>query len=390
MSSSYRETKQFLEQHTRVIELADETGARVAVCPEWVGRVMTSTCGGDDGPSFGFVNREFIESGKNDPKFNNYGGEERLWLSPEGGQFSLWFKPGQQQTFDNWLTPPALNEGAWTVAPDTGRHVCRMKTRMRLQNASATQFDVDVAREVRLLGTGLLSELFGDLAADTFARGGADTVAYETVNRIDNRGGTFREATGMLSIWILGMFNASPQTVVVVPYRGGDVDAFGPVVKSDYFGDVPAERLRVLPEAVLFAADGKHRAKIGTSRRRARNVLGSIDFQSGVLTLVHFTMPDDTAEHRYMNNMWELPLAEPYRGDVANAYNDGPNESGQQLGAFYEIESLSPATALHAGESLEHRHRTIHVRADAETLAVLAREILGVDLALVRKRMLPD
>ncbi len=80
---SYRETKKFLQQHTRVVELADETGGRVAVCPQWVGRVMTSTCGGDHGPSFGFVNREFIESGRNDPKFNNYGGEERLWLSPE-------------------------------------------------------------------------------------------------------------------------------------------------------------------------------------------------------------------------------------------------------------------------------------------------------------------
>ena len=66
----------------------------MAVCPEWQGRVMTSTCGGLDGPSFGFVNREFIEAGKLDPHFNNYGGEDRLWLSPEGGQFSLWFKPG--------------------------------------------------------------------------------------------------------------------------------------------------------------------------------------------------------------------------------------------------------------------------------------------------------
>ena len=32
---------------------------------------MTSTCGGDDGPSFGFVNRDYIKDGKIDLHFNN-------------------------------------------------------------------------------------------------------------------------------------------------------------------------------------------------------------------------------------------------------------------------------------------------------------------------------
>ena len=43
---SYREAKEFLDQHTGVVELSDGGGARVAVCPGWQGRVMTSTCGG--------------------------------------------------------------------------------------------------------------------------------------------------------------------------------------------------------------------------------------------------------------------------------------------------------------------------------------------------------
>ena len=75
--------------------MTDDAGARVAIAPEWQGRVMTSTCAGLEGPSFGFVNRDFIEAGKTDPHFNNYGAEDRLWLSPEGGQFSLLFKPGE-------------------------------------------------------------------------------------------------------------------------------------------------------------------------------------------------------------------------------------------------------------------------------------------------------
>ena len=104
-----------------------------------------------------------------------------------------------------------------------------------------------------------------------------------------------------------------------------------------------------------------------------------------MLTLVSFAMPADPAEHDYLNNMWQVPQAQPYRGDVANAYNDGPNDLGKQMGAFYEIESISPAPVLKTGESLVHRHRTIHIQADAETLSKLAKEILGVDLDAVRK-----
>ena len=385
---SYRETKEFLNQHTDVVELTGDGGARVAVCPGWVGRVMTSTCGGPEGPSFGFVNRPFIQAGETDRKLNNYGGEERMWLGPEGGQFSLWFKPGAEQIFENWFTPPALNEGAWTVTSRAGEPHCRMAARLKFQNASASRFELDVFREVRLLSMGDFRELFGSSAAKMLGGNSVKIVGYETANQITNRGPALTEEKGLVSIWILGMLCASPKTVVIVPYQPGDAAELGPVVKSDYFGPVPPERLKVLPQAVLLAADGNHRSKIGTSQRRARNVLGSIDFANGVLSVVQFTMPREPFEHNYVNNMWQLPLAEPYVGDVANAYNDGPNESGEQLGAFYEIESLSPAAALQTGESLEHRHRTIHIQADRDTLDSLAKEILGVELETVHSEML--
>jgi hypothetical protein len=92
-----------------------------------------------------------------------------------------------------------------------------------------------------------------------------------------------------------------------------------------------------------------------------------------------------------MNNMWELPQAHPYRGDVANSYNDGPTEPGKPgMGNFYEIESLSPAARLQTGQSLAHHHRTLHIQADLPVLARLAKEILGVDLEAVRQAMLPE
>jgi hypothetical protein len=387
-SMTYGEVKTFLARYTDVLEIGGPDGARVAICPQWQGRVMTSTCGGGEGASFGFVHEEFIRAGKTDLHFNNFGAEERLWLSPEGGQFSLWFKPGEVQKIDNWYTPPAFNEGAWQVTAKTDGKVC-MATTMKLQNTSGTAFHLDVGREVGLLGSAEAGKLLGDAAAALLARPGVKMVGYETVNTLTNRGEPMTREKGLVSIWILGMMNCGPETVVIVPYKPGPVSEFGPVVKSDYFGEVPADRLKVLPKVALLRADGHWRSKIGVPQRRARTVSGSIDFAAGVLTLVHYNMPEDPTALPYMNNQWGGPHAEPYRGDVVNSYNDGPVAPGKPgLGPFYEIESLSPAKAMAAGESLTHRHRTIHVQADLATLDALAREVLGVDLETVRREML--
>ena len=388
---SYGEAREFLAKHTQLVELVNEDGARVAICPQWQGRVMTSTCGGMEGPSFGFINRGFIEAGEPNAQFNNYGAEDRMWLSPEGGQFSLWFAPGVEQTLDNWCTAPAINEGEFRITSGPDDPYYRLEKKMELENASATRFELDVTRDVRLLGNSDLRELFGSGAAQLIAKDGVKRVGYETVNTITNRGEPMTKEKGLVSIWMLGMLNAAPETVIVVPYRPGDEASLGPVVKSDYFGTVPPERLKVTPEAILFRGDGEFRSKIGTSQERAGNVLGSIDYTSGVLTLVQFTMPNDPTKHDYMNNMWELPQSKPYTGDVANSYNDGPPEPGKKgLGAFYEIESLSPGIPLATGQSLTHHHRTLHVQADPETLAELAKEVLGVDLDSVRREMLSE
>lgn len=386
---SYGEAREFLASSTKLVELTNDRGARVAICPEWQGRVMTSTCDGLEGPSFGFIHREFIERGQHDPHFNNQGAEDRMWLSPEGGQFSLWFKPGAQQTLDNWFTPPALNEGPFEIVSREEDPFYRLARRMQFQNASGTPFDLDVNRDVRLLNEFDLVRLFGREATDLMNGAGVKMVGYETINTITNRGPAMTKEKGLVSIWMLGMLNASPETIVIVPYKPGPEGQLGPVIKSDYFGSVPADRLKITPEAVLFRADANYRSKLGTSQKRARNVLGSIDFAGGVLSIVQFTMPEDPTKHDYMNNMWELPQAEPYVGDVANTYNDGPPAPGKKgLGPFYEIESLSPAKALATGESLTHQHRTLHIKADPNTLARLAKLLLGVDLVTVRSQML--
>src|SRR3982750_783941 len=95
----------FLQQHTTVVVLGSAPGAQVVVAPAYQGRVMTSTPGGPDAPGFGWIGREAIASGKRQPHMNVFGGEDRLWLGPEGGQYALYFPRGAQFDFSHWQVP---------------------------------------------------------------------------------------------------------------------------------------------------------------------------------------------------------------------------------------------------------------------------------------------
>jgi hypothetical protein len=383
--TTYGQVVDFLGKHTKVMELKNDRGARVAVTPEYQGRVMTSTCAGLEGPSFGFINVDQVKSKKIDKHFTNYGAEDRMWLSPEGGQFSLWFKPGvNPQTLKDWYTAPALNEGSWNVVSKPGDSFVRMVVPMRLENASGTKFDLVAVRAIRLMTDENLADSFGEAAKKMLAPD-VKLVAYETVNEIVNQGNPMTKEKGLISIWILGMMNAGPETIVIVPYKPGDEATMGHVVKSDYFGAVSPERVKVTPEAVLFRADAGCRSKIGVPQPRAKKVLGSIDFKNKVLTLVNYNMPADPTKAIYLNNAWVLPQEKPYVGDVVNSYTDGPEGFHQN---FYEIESLSPAKELLADERITHISRTLHIQAEMPVLEALAKEILGVDLNKVRSEML--
>ena len=391
MTKSYAEAIQFLSGHTKVIELQGEGDTRVAICPDYQGRIMTSTCAGSAGPSLGWINYDFIQAGKPSPVFNNYGGEDRFWLGPEGGQFGLWFQSGLNQTIDNWFTPPDLNTGAFQVDASSPTS-CRLSRRVRVTNVGEYSLEVEVTRELRLLDAEQFGKLFSPAAASAAKEGKARMVGFESENKAKNVGPTdWTMRNGLVSIWTLGQFPTGEETAVIVPYKPGSEAELGPVVQSDYFGDVPADRLKVTSQAVLFRGDGKFRSKLGISQRRAVPFAGAIDFRAGVLTLVQFSVPADPSAHLYVNNTWQLPQSKPYVGDVFNSYNDGPAKPGAKaMGGFFELETLSPTRPLVKGESLTHNHRTFHFQADAATLAKLAKATLGVDLEEVRKFVDPQ
>ncbi|HEX9189755.1 MAG TPA: DUF6786 family protein [Vicinamibacteria bacterium] len=374
----FEEDVAFLRKHVDVVLLEDaRTGARVAVVPAWQGRVMTSAGGGKAARGYGWINEELVASGKLGPHINAFGGEDRLWLGPEGGQFSIFFRKGDPFDLAHWQTPPIIDTEPWAVASKDARRVS-FRHRGRLVNHSGTALDVQIDRTVRLLDREAAATQLGGPLPD-----GVRLVAFASENTLTNAGeAPWTRSGGLLSLWILGMFEPSAKTTVVVPFREGPEAERGPVVNDAYFGKVPPDRLVVGKGVLFFSGDGRHRSKIGLSPRRTRPVLGSYDAERSVLTVVTFDLPEGATE--YVNSMWEIQ-EDPFAGDVVNSYNDGPPAPGAKpMGPFYELETSSPAAALAPGASLTHVHRTFHLEGEAADLDAVARRVLGVPLERIR------
>ena len=241
---------------------------------------MTSTAAGGAGSSYGWINRAFIAAGGVDPHINVFGGEDRFWLGPEGGQFSIFFAKGAPFDLEHWFTPKPIDTEPFEVVRST-RDTAQFRHAFALTNYSGTVFNVRVDRTVRLLAAAQAWKALGVPAAS-----GVSMVAFESVNAITNAGRTpWTADTGLLSIWILGMFNPSPATTIVVPITPGPESRLGKAVNADYFGAVPPDRLVVKDGAVFFSGDGQYRSKIGVGPRRVRPILGSYDAANQVLTL---------------------------------------------------------------------------------------------------------
>lgn len=370
---SFGDDVRFLSDKTDLVVLNDpSSSAAIAVAPGLQARVMTSSVEGYDGYSYGWINRELIAEGRRRAHMNAFGGEDRFWLGPEGGQFGIFFDKDAPFDFEHWQTPEPIDWGAWTVVRRDERQI-EFRRDMSLSNWLGTTFDLRAERFVRMLTLREIETLLDISVSDR-----VKAVGYQTDNRITNEGSAeWKKETGLLSIWILAMLKPSPAMVIVIPFRAGPPSVLGEIVNDAYFGKVPRDRLKVAETAIFFKGDGLFRSKIGVSPRRARDVIGSYDRDNGALTLIKFDLPglDD-----YVNSMWEIQK-EPYRGDVVNSYNDGPPAPGEPpMGPFYELETSSPAAALRPGEAMKHAQRTFHFQGTKKDLDSIVRENLGVGM----------
>ncbi len=357
---------EFLKSHQKDLILLKNEDSQIILSPHYQARVMTSTAQGNEGLSFGWINHDLIASGKFNAHFNAYGGEERFWLGPEGGQFSIFFNKGDKFDMEHWQTPSVIDTLSYDLV-EKNDIKASLKKEFEIKNYSGTKFNILVNREIGILNKVEIESKLKVTLEDV------NWVGYQTVNDVKNIGSAdWDKSSGVLSIWLLGMMNASPENTIIIPYKKG----MAKKINDAYFGIINPDRLKKLDSVLLFKADANSRGKIGIPPEALKPIAGSYDAKNKVLTILQF---DYNGEKEYVNSMWEIQKF-PYKGDALNAYNDGKNEAGTQLGQFYELESSSPAIALKRNQSLRHTQRTFHFQGNEKQLNKLSKQLLGVEL----------
>ena len=345
--------------------------SQIIVSAKYQAKVFTSTAEGLSGKSIGFVNYKTLNADVIDPHMNGYGGENRFWLGPEGGQFSVFFAPKIEQIFDNWHTPKPIDTEAWDLISSDTKNVL-MKKNMQLTNYLGTMFNLIVERKISLLEPDEINRLLSIEHNPEL-----NMVAYQTDNKIVNMNDfEWTAETGTICIWMLDMYNPAPNAVTVIPFNEGDEEHSGKIVTSDYFGEIPADRLKNIGNTLFFKTDGLFRSKLGLNGKRTKAIAGNYDPDSKSLTITTFDIDPDAI---YLNQEWN-PEKNPMTGDALNAYNDGPLDDGSIMGPFLELESVSPAAFLKPEQSLTHRHTVFHFTGEEKDLNPIIVKLLGVSI----------
>jgi hypothetical protein len=368
-ANTFGEDMNFLKKRdSGIVILATGDGkSQVIVSPKYQGKVFTSTSNGLEGNSYGWINYTAFDKVP-DLHMNAFGGEDRLWLGPEGGAFSLFFKPGKEMVFDNWHTPSAFDTESWNLISSTKKQA-QMEKSMSFQNYAGLQLEINIKRNIEILETSEIEKLLSISLGSQ-----VKSVGFKTINILKNAGSfAWDKKTGAPCMWNLDMFTPTAETVIIIPF---EENAEGKVATTDYFGEIPSDRIKIDEGVLFFKADGKSRGKLGIPPTRVKPVAGSYAADAAILTITLF---DVDKKGIYLNQEWTTKK-DPYSGDAMNAYNDGPLADGTQMGPFYEIESVSAAAFLSPGEEILHNHSVFHFTGDKESLNVIAQKILGVSL----------
>jgi hypothetical protein len=207
-------------------------------------------------------------------------------------------------------------------------------------------------------------------------------VGYATENMITNKGDkewTEKRACPVSGYWIC----SSPHRKRLLWFPNNiDRDSINQVATTNYFGEIPADRLKHNDTTLFFKADGKNRGKLGIKPHHAKPVAGSYDAADKILTIILFDVEPDA---RYLNQEWNTTKPS-FSGDAVNAYNDGPLANGSQMGPFYEIESVSSAAFLKPKQSKTHHHAVFHFTGDEKGLDQIAQKLLGSSLETIRQQ----
>src|SRR5690554_6752805 len=137
------------DKDSLIVLTSDDEQSQIILSAKYQAKVFTSTANGPEGNSHGFVNYDFFDAGVVDEHMNGFGGENRFWLGPEGGPYSIFFEKDAEQIYDNWHTPKAIDIEEWEVKSATDKEATFTKD-MVLSTYKGSQLDLSVERTISL------------------------------------------------------------------------------------------------------------------------------------------------------------------------------------------------------------------------------------------------
>jgi hypothetical protein len=261
---NFGEDAAFILKHTDGFVLSLDK-QKIIVVPKYQGRVMISAAAGDDGFSFGWTNNNLIESGKFGDNFSAFGGEDRFWIGPEGGKYGIFYDKGKAFKWENWRTPAYIHKEPFKLINKSSGSAS-FQHQFEVINYTGNHFQVKVNRTVQLLTHKETEKILNCPIEEN-----TSFVAFQSNNEIINIGqNTWNKETGLLNIWIVGIFSPSDNTNVVIPIKTGNDSALGYKVTDDYFKPVPQQRLKAEDNEVYFKGDGQFQCKIGVNHKRSK------------------------------------------------------------------------------------------------------------------------
>lgn len=346
----------------------------VVVTPSLVGRVLCTGFEGVNGGTESYISEAQIKRGATPSgkggDWAAFGGEERIWLAPEGGRFGLFFKQGNEQNFKNYLVPEPLNSARFGVTARTEDQTSvTFVAPIHLTNYQGHKIDLEVKRRIEILESCPYTLGYGSKV---------DFVAFESRTGVRNTArAPLTKETGAVSIWTLGQLPVRNHSVIIVPFRPGPDSQLGTPLNTEYFkadmidttqapdGHVYDDYWALKDNYALIKANGSVRTKIEMWPKRSLGRMASINLASFSMTIVEFRM---YPEREYLASYWLPYEGDPFKGAAISIYV-GPREEGA-----YELETLSPALFLQPDEQYTHVSRTYHLRGDKPSIVeILAR-----------------
>lgn len=367
---TYAYSFNLLKNHTETIELnTEDKKARIVVVPEFQGRVATSTNSGLSGRSFGWLNTEPLES-STELNGSEIHGEERVWIGPQGGQYSFYYGQTQPINEDNWSVPKTFDGEPFDVVSTSEKQI-EMTKSINLTNYHGTKLNMKLERKIRIFE---IAEIENRI--NTKIPEGISVVGYASIHKLTNTDSTqWKKDSGLATIWSLSTFKGTDKTVTFIPLKSAN--SSNKILQ--YLNVFEDDRFKIENDVAWYKTDGKYRSKIGIPPEISKGYFGSYQPETKTLRIIRFHQTNH--DSLYFNS--EVTVQEhPYKGEAIAVYNNGPMtlQEGDE-NSFFEMESIAAMKELKPNESIEHFHEVYQFTGDFENLKKISMFFLGVDLS---------